>query len=77
MSMTDVAVCGLCSNWSSINGGVCSLEKPGSHRRYSSDKPRHCPFSAFDERPYTKTRAVGGAPHKNVVELRLAAKDKR
>lgn len=77
MSMTDVAVCGLCSNWSSINGGVCSLEKPGSHRRYSSDKPRHCPFNAFDERPYTKTRAVGGAPHKNVVELRLAAKDKR
>lgn len=77
MAMSDVAVCGLCCNWSSVNGGVCSLEKSGSHRRYSADKPRHCPFGAFDERPANTMRAVGGAPHKNVVELRLAAKEKR
>lgn len=77
MSTTDVAVCGLCNNWSSLAGGVCCLEKPGSNRRYSSDKPRHCPFDAFDERPNTKLRAVGGAPLKRAVELRLAAKEKR
>lgn len=77
MSTTDVAVCGLCSNWSSVNGGMCSLEKPGSHRRYSADKPRHCPFGAFDERPANKMRATGAAPLKRAMELRIAAKDKR